>query len=622
MKTLTAFKKLSLLVLVAVFTLSCSSDDDATTPVVVTPGPESITEIAEASDGLTSLVAALQRANLAETLDGPGPFTVFAPSNDAFATFLADYEFARLEDVPVEVLTQVLLNHVISGEATSGSLSTGYGKTLATETTSGENLSIFIDTNGGVTLNGISSVTEADIDASNGVIHLVDAVIGLPTVVDFALADSSTFSILVEALTRNDLTTDYVSVLSTANGTDPAPFTVFAPTNDAFAALLVELGFSGLGDIDEPTLNTVLSYHAVAGANVLAGDLMDDMAVPTLGGDITASVTGGPVLTDGNGRRINIIVTNVQAANGVIHAIDRVIMPDLGLPINIVETAYTVPALSNLLAALGAADGDLGNVLSGTGPFTVLAPTDDAFATFLDGAALGDVPTDVLAQVLLNHVITGTVMSTDLVDAGAGYASTNAIGAGGNAMSIYFNTSDGVTFNGISSVAIPDVETSNGVVHVVDAVIGLPTVVDFVLADPDFETLKLALTRDDLTTDYVSILSTADGTDPAPFTVFAPNNDAFGDLLTELTFGGLGDIPEAILNATLSMHAVAGANVRSSDLTDDMTVATLGGNITANITGGATLTDANDRISNIIAVDVQASNGVIHVIDKVVLPPL
>ena len=619
MKKLT---KVWLLCLLTFFSLSCSNDDDGTPMVVADSGPDSITELAIATESLSRLVEALERVDLATTLDGPGPFTVFAPSNDAFDTFLTDIGYDSVNDVPVEVLTQVLLNHVISGEATSGSLTTGYGKTLATEATTGENLSIFINTNGGVTLNGISSVTDPDIDASNGVIHLVDAVIGLPTVVDFALADTATFSILVDALTREDLTTDYVGVLSTANGTDPAPFTVFAPTNDAFAALLGELGLTGLSDIDEPTLKTVLSYHAVAGANVIASDLMDDMAVPTLGGDITASVTGGAVLTDGNGRRINIIVTNVQAANGVIHAIDRVIMPDLGLPINIVETAFTVPALSNLVAALQAADGDLGDVLSGTGPFTVLAPTDDAFATFLDGAALGDVPTDVLAQVLLNHVITGTVMSTDLITAVSGYANTNATGAGGNAMSIYFNTSDGVTFNGISSVVIPDVETSNGVVHVVDAVIGLPTVVDFVLADPDFDILKLALTRDDLTTDYVSILSTADGTDPAPFTVFAPTNDAFGDLLIELGGIGLGDISEPILNATLSYHSVAGLNVRSSDLTDDFTVPTLGGDITANITGGSTLTDANDRISNIIAVDVQASNGVIHVIDKVVLPPL
>ena len=107
-----------------------------------------------------------------------------------------------------------------------------------------------------------------------------------------------------------------------------------------------------------------------------------------------------------------------------------------------------------------------------------------------------------------------------------------------------------------------------------------------------------------------------------PFTVFAPTNSAFGDLLMELGLDSLGDIDEPILKATLDHHAVAGLNVKSSDLTDDFIVPTLGGNITANVTGGATLTDANSRISNIIAVDVQAANGIIHVIDKVVLPPL
>ncbi|NNK82167.1 MAG: fasciclin domain-containing protein, partial [Flavobacteriaceae bacterium] len=153
-------------------------------------------------------------------------------------------------------------------------------------------------------------------------------------------------------------------------------------------------------------------------------------------------------------------------------------------------------------------------------------------------------------------------------------------------------------------------------------VIGLPTVVDFALADPDFETLVAALTRSDLTFDFVGALSTPYGTSPAPFTVFAPTNEAFGDLLVELELSGLGDIPEPTLKATLDHHAVAGLNVKSTSLSDNFTVPTLGGNITANVTGGPTLTDANARVSEIIAFDVQASNGVIHVINKVVLPPL
>ena len=161
-------------------------------------------------------------------------------------------------------------------------------------------------------------------------IHAVDAVINLPTVVDFALADP-TFSTLVTALTDSRLTTDFVSILSTANGTDPAPFTVFAPTNDAFTALLTELNVTSLVDIDEPTLNATLKYHVVGGSNVIASQVTNGLTIGTLGGDITATVDDTTVtLTDSNGRISTIVATNVQAANGVIHAIDMVILPNLG----------------------------------------------------------------------------------------------------------------------------------------------------------------------------------------------------------------------------------------------------------------------------------------------------
>ena len=315
-------KKISLALVLLVTFASCDSDDDNSTTVQ----EQTITEIAVGNENLTSLVAALQVAGLAEALNGDGPFTVFAPTNAAFSAFLTANGFSQLSDVPVDLLTQVLLNHVISGELMAGDLSTSYGNTLAT-TTAGENLSIYINTSNGVRLN-VSSVTQADITASNGVIHVVDAVIGLPSVVDFALADP-TFETLVAALTRDDLTFDYVTTLSTPNGTSPAPFTVFAPTNEAFGDLLAELGASGLSDISEPVLKATLDHHAVAGANVQSSSLTDNMVVGTLGGNITINVTGGATITDANNRVSNIIAVDVQALNGVIHAIDKVILPPL-----------------------------------------------------------------------------------------------------------------------------------------------------------------------------------------------------------------------------------------------------------------------------------------------------
>lgn len=289
-------------------------------------------------------------------------------------------------------------------------------------------------------------------------------------------------------------------------------------------------------------------------------------------------------------------------------------------PSNIVEIAMDTPDLSNLVAALSVADGNLVDVLSG-GEFTVLAPTNEAFETFLTAngfMSLSEVPTDVLSNILLNHVITGTVTSTNLADAGSGYSTTNATNMDGDNLSLYFDTSSGVTFNGVSSVAIADIVASNGIVHVVDEVIGLPTVVTFAVSNPVLSTLVAALTRDDLTEDLVSILSTTD--EPSPFTVFAPTNDAFGSLLAELGLNALGDIPLSTLEATLGTHVVPEANVRSTDLVDGMSVTTIGSPITVSLSNGAKLIDSNGRESNIVAVDLQAYNGVVHVIDNVLLP--
>ena len=291
-------------------------------------------------------------------------------------------------------------------------------------------------------------------------------------------------------------------------------------------------------------------------------------------------------------------------------------------PSNIVEIAMDTPDLSNLVAALSVADGNLVDVLSG-GEFTVLAPTNEAFETFLAAngfMSLSEVPTDVLSNILLNHVISGTVNSTNLVDAGSGYSTTNASNMDGDNLSLYFDTSSGVTFNGISSVVAADIVASNGIVHVVDEVIGLPTVVTFAVSNPALSTLVAALTTEGLSVDIVSILSSSD--EPSPFTVFAPTNDAFGSLLAELELNALGDIPVEILEATLGTHVAPEANVRSTDLVDGMSVNTISSTITVSLSDGAKLIDPNGRESNIVAVDIQAYNGVVHVIDNVLLPQL
>ncbi|WP_310992699.1 fasciclin domain-containing protein [Aequorivita marina] len=314
--------KLSLIAFITLGVVSCSDDDD----VNVELPANSIADVVASQAEYSSLKAALDKANLTETLKGEGPFTVFAPTNEAFATFLNDNGFTSLNDVPTAVLKSVLLNHVLGSKVLAAEITTGYTNTLATEESSGANLSLYINTQtGGVVLNGTAPVTNADIMASNGVIHEVGKVIPMPTVVTFATADPN-FSILVSALTRDDQP-DFVSVLSTPAGTEPAPFTVFAPTDDAFGSLLAELGVNGLEDIDGPTLTATLNTHVIAGANVRSEDLMDG-TVNTLGADIIVDADDA-TLTDLNGRISNIIVVDVQATNGVVHAIDKVLLPQL-----------------------------------------------------------------------------------------------------------------------------------------------------------------------------------------------------------------------------------------------------------------------------------------------------
>ena len=311
---------LALLLLFSVSFVACDEDEDDTPAVT-----QDIVELAQDDNRFTSLVAALTQANLVSTLQGNGPFTVFAPTNDAFNTFLSDNNFASLGDVPNEVLSAVLLNHVIGAKALSTDLSTGYLSTSATESTTSNPLSIYVDLTSGVKLNGISEVVEANLEGTNGVIHAVDAVIGLPTVVTHALANAG-FTSLVAALTRQDLTTDYVSILS-GNG----PFTVFAPTNDAFQALLdSNTDWNSLDDIPVATLEAVLNYHVVSGANVLSSTLTDGQNVTTISNDatFTINISGSDVtITDAQSRTTNIIATDVQGVNGVVHVVDGVLLP-------------------------------------------------------------------------------------------------------------------------------------------------------------------------------------------------------------------------------------------------------------------------------------------------------
>jgi transforming growth factor-beta-induced protein len=292
---------------------SCSDDDDPIIPVSNT-----IVDVA-VNNNLSSLVAAVVRADLAGTLSGPGPFTVFAPTNEAFQELLdSNPDWSSVDDIPVETLQAVLLFHVLSGEVRSGDLSDTYVNTLSTGPND-EALSLQVEVTGAIEFNGDAKPVVVDVEASNGVVHVIDKVMLPPNVVTLAI--NAGFTSLVAALTDNRLTVDFVDILS-----GDGPFTVFAPTNDAFQALLdLDVNWNTIGDIPITTLEAVLSYHVVGG-NFQSRQLTNG-DVPTFGGeDITIDLTNGAQIKTPT-QTVDIILTDVQGSNGVVHAIDAVLLP-------------------------------------------------------------------------------------------------------------------------------------------------------------------------------------------------------------------------------------------------------------------------------------------------------
>ncbi len=289
---------------------SCDKDDDIDSSIAL-----SIVDIAASDAQFSTLVEALQRTNLASTLEGEGPFTVFAPTNSAFEQLGID--LSTLSDAE---LTNILLYHVLGAEVNSTAIQEGqtYVTTAATAGPGANSLSMLVEKgSNGIVLNGNISVTSADVEASNGLIHIVDGVITPLDVVGHAVANAN-FSELVNALST--ASGDLVSVLSGAG-----PFTVFAPLNSAFEAVA-----DVVASLDADQLSTVLTYHVVGGSNVRSTDLSNGMQVTTVSGqDFTIDLTNGTKVIDQSGAEANIILTDVQATNGVIHVLEQVIIPTL-----------------------------------------------------------------------------------------------------------------------------------------------------------------------------------------------------------------------------------------------------------------------------------------------------
>jgi uncharacterized surface protein with fasciclin (FAS1) repeats len=314
----------------------------------------------------------------------------------------------------------------------------------------------------GVVINGTAMVTVADLTADNGVVHVIDAVLlpappPMPTTVADIIIESPDHTVLELAVVTAGLDDDLAG---------EGPFTVFAPTDAAFTTLLETLEVTAEDLLANPDLASILLYH-VASGQVMSGDITDGMMVTTLNGqDITINITAEGVVINGTAL---VTVADLTADNGVVHVIDAVLLPEPAVTTTVADIIIESP--DHTVLELAVVTAGLDDDLAGEGPFTVFAPTDAAFTTLLETlevTAEDLLANPDLASILLYHVASGQVMSTDLSD-GMTVTTLN-----GEDLTINI-TAEGVVINGTALVTVADLTADNGVVHVIDAVLLPPT---------------------------------------------------------------------------------------------------------------------------------------------------
>ncbi len=567
---------------------ACSGGPDPTpVPPTATPAAQAepepamttIVDIAVGDGRFQTLVAALQAAGLVETLQGDGPFTVFAPTDDAFSKLPDGTVEALLDDIPA--LTEILLYHVVPGNVSADAVV----RLDSATTVQGDSVTITVD--GSAVMVNDARVVITDIQASNGIIHVIDSVLLPPqepgSIVDIAAGDGR-FQTLVAALQAAGL-------VDTLQG--DGPFTVFAPTDDAFAKLPDGTVEALLGDV--AAITEILLYHVVPGSVSAEAVVGLDSAATVQGDSVAITVDGSTVMVND----ARVLITDIQASNGVIHVIDSVLLPPQELG-SIVDIAAGDSRFQTLVAALQAAG--LGDTLQGDGPFTVFAPTDDAFAKLPDGtveALLGDVA--AITEILLYHVVPGSVTADAVVRL------DSAATVQGDSVTI---TVDGNTVMiNDARVVITDIQASNGIIHVIDSVLLPPqelgSIVDIAAGDGRFQTLVAALQA-------AGLVETLQG--DGPFTVFAPTDDAFAKLPDGTVEALLGDI--AAITEILLYHVVPGSVSAEAVVSLDSAATVQGSEVTITVDGSAVM--IND--ARVVIADIQASNGIIHVIDSVLIP--
>lgn len=294
------------------FLVSCSDDE------IIVEENSSIVDVVVGSANFSTLESAVIKANLSSVLNGNGPFTVFAPDNEAFNA--SGVTSSVIQDLSSDQLKEILLYHTLSSKVNSASIQTG--SNIAVETANGDDVYITKNSNG-VFVNGWK-VKQADIMASNGVIHSLERVLmpAAGNLVEVAQANANLSYLVAAVLRASQGTTNVAQVLTSAG-----PFTVFAPTNQAF----INAGFPTIAAIeaaDPNTLASILTYHVLS-ARAFSSDLTNGQSLTTVNGG-TLSVALGTTATikgKANTTASTITSVNIMASNGVVHLIDQVLLP-------------------------------------------------------------------------------------------------------------------------------------------------------------------------------------------------------------------------------------------------------------------------------------------------------
>lgn len=634
------------------------TDDDPNAPNSI----PNIIELAESVDMLSTLLGALDVADagLVDALSADGQLTVFAPTNDAFNDFLGQLDgFEGLGDFnEVEekaLLAEILKYHVVSGTAAfSPNLSDGQ----ILETLQTENLTVKVDASIFIEdkTDELAEVVSADNEASNGVVHIVNKVLLPKAALDILFPKPSIVELVTETEELSMLEEAVLKAGLDDNLNADGSFTLFAPTNEAIEELFDLLGdnFNSFDDFDNflelQILEQILLYHVVPN-NIGSAQLAPGTLTTLLANETIEIIASGETFVIGDASDVdaNLLETDKDASNGVVHIIDKILIPQQvqdflntlnpgnpsgGIPTikELVEESDELTFLKEALKITGLLD-----ALGEDGPYTVFAPSNNtismlfgllgnSFSTIEDFDLDSEI--NLLKKVLSYHIVPGIVTSNDLA-----IGNVNTLHADDALEVGYENSSfflrDALGFN--VDLLVTDIPAGNGVIHTIDRVLVPQSVIDILISETE-STLMEILERIDPEHKELAIAALMMARDSFKdivdneFTFFLPTNEAFLELFDQLDgINSLADFNTEeeirLLGKILAYHFIDGTKTISSDLYNNQELITLQGEkLNIMINGTIYVLGKTGQPSKVTSPDTEILEGVIHIIDKVLLP--